>query len=431
MDLLSLTGSKSSLDLPEGATSASLSLERLYKQHVMEYATSAHVDQGKAYFKPIQSQANLSQAKLKAYKSTGLGSHYFSTSGQDKAETKQKNRIFTKAAPIPQDKRAAELDLIHKELVADLGMAPAVASKVLKAASRSRKKAILFLENCRGWIANLRKLGLDNKGVIRGLKGSANILTYSAGGREEENIEVLRVLEQAGLRSDQVWDVLQKHPVVLLVRPANLFNIVEWLTAKGFPKPLIQRMILRSPKLLMCSPEECLGPTLEYVAWVLGSTEKAVKLLIKKPIIFTLRPTSIHGTLLMLTELVGCSPSLMLARNYNIVTHGMHTRIGPRCLILRELGLAEDLMYLSTWGTKTPSGFATWPILVQAYQDVGHERFPTTNSLEEAIVVCQERWDLEWKVKFDERSLVMKAAWKVSGIAGLPTIGDVMHKEEE
>eukprot|EP00798_Chlamydomonas_sp_ICE-L_P029588 gene29588-5943_t len=124
-------------------------------------------------------------------------------------------------------------------------------------------------------------------------------------------------------------------------RTITQFNIVEWLTAKGFPEHLIQRMILNRPEMLMLSPEESLCPMLE---------------------------------------------------NDSIVTSGMH-------------------------GTK-------------AYLDMGRERFLTTNSLEDAIVVCQERWAFEWKSKFDERSLIMETAWKVSGIAGLPAIEDQMCKEE-
>eukprot|EP00798_Chlamydomonas_sp_ICE-L_P029517 gene29516-5867_t len=336
---------------------------------------------------------------------------------QDKAGNKNKKpRSFTKAAPIPQEERAAELAAIHEELVTDLGMSPEVATKV-------------------------------------------------SGGREEENIEVLRVLQEAGLESDQVMDVLQKFPAVLLVRPAYLvqrlaclanmgfppgcdggpllkkpmilnaslqFNNVEWLAAKGFPEHLIRKMILRNPNLLMFSPEESLGPMLEYVAWVTGSNETAVDLLSKQPTIFGRRPTSIHATLVMLAELVGCSPSLMLTRNVSAVTYSMHTRIGPRCIILRELGLAEDaeLMYKSTWLTQKNNDFATWPTLVEAYHDMGRERFPTTNSFEDAIVVCQERWDYKWKAKFDERSLMMQAAWKESGIAGLSNIEDLMCGEE-
>eukprot|EP00798_Chlamydomonas_sp_ICE-L_P000926 gene926-5187_t len=131
--------------------------------------------------------------------------------------------------------------------------------QVIKQAAR-RPGSVLSLENSRGWVTTLRQLGLDDKGVMQGLTGSPIILSYSAGGREEVNTEVLRVLQEAGLR---------------------------------------------------------------------------------------------------------------------------------------------------------PS---------QAYHDMGRERFPTTNSLEEAIVVCQERWDYEWKAKFDERLLMMQAEWKVSGIDGLPTV---------
>ena len=88
---------------------------------------------------------------------------------------------------------------------------------------------------------------------------------------------------------------------------------MEWLTAKGFHKPLVQRMIQSNPTLLMTSPG-VLGPMLEYVAWVVGSKETAVKLLTKQPSSFWKRPTSIHAKLLMLAELVGGSPSLMLTR---------------------------------------------------------------------------------------------------------------------
>eukprot|EP00798_Chlamydomonas_sp_ICE-L_P029529 gene29529-5876_t len=171
----------------------------------------------------------------------------------------------------------------------------------------------------------------------------------------------------------------------------------------------------------------------EYGLGFLGPSEEAVKLLTKQPSMFGKRPTSIHAKLLMLEELIGCSPSLMLTRNVSIVTRSMHTRIGPRCILLRELGLAEDenLMYRSTWGAKTNSNFATWPTLLKAYKDMGRERFPTTNNLEDAIVVCNERWDHEWKAKFDERSLMMKAEWMVTGIVGLPTIGNLICKEDE
>eukprot|EP00798_Chlamydomonas_sp_ICE-L_P029518 gene29518-5868_t len=448
-----------------GPTSVSLALETQQRQHIKEYATSAHVGQGMAYFKPSQIQANPSHAKLQAYENDLRRSRYFSTCGQDKAGNKRKNRSFPKEAPIPQEKRVAELEAIQKELVTDLGMAQDIASKVLKQAAKSRQStSVLSLENCRGWITNLRQLGLDEKGVIQGLQGSPIILACSAAGREEANIEVLTVLEQAGLRSDQVMHVLQKYPAVLLFLPATLaqrldrlasmgfppgsdcgpflkrpmiinaslqFNIVEWLTAKGFPEHLIQRMILSTPTLLMSSPGN-LGPMLEYVAWVVGSKETAVELLTKQPSIFRKRPTSIHAKMLMLKELVGCSPSLILTRNYVIATRGMHTFIGPRCILLRELGLAEvaEIIYRSSWFKLTHSNFATWPTLVQAYHDMGRERFPTTNSLEDAIVVCQERWDYEWKAKFDERLLMMQAKWKVSGIAGLPAIENQMWKEK-
>eukprot|EP00798_Chlamydomonas_sp_ICE-L_P000930 gene930-5194_t len=444
-----------------GPTSVSLALETQQRQHIKEYATSAHVGQFMAYFKPSQSQANPSQAKLQAYASALRDSCYFSTCGLDKADTKSKYRSFPKADPIPKEKRAAEVEAIKKELVTDLGMAQDVASKVIQAATPQKSRCVLSLENCRGWITSLRQLGLDDKGVIQGLRKSPQILGSSAGGREEDNIEVLRVLGQAGLRPDQVMHVLQKNLAVLLILPATLaqrldclasmgfppgsdcgpflknpmiisasfqFNVVEWLTTKGFPEHLIQRMILSRPELLMYSPG-VLGPMLEYVAWVVGSKETAVKLLTKQPSIFGKRPTSIHAKLLMLKELVGCSPSLMLTRNYIIATCGMHTRIGPRCIILRELGLAE-LMYAGTWVVKTNSDFATWPTLVKAYNAMGRERFPTTNSLEDAIVVCQERWDYEWKEKFDKRSLMTQAAWKESGIAGLSNIEDLKCWEE-
>eukprot|EP00798_Chlamydomonas_sp_ICE-L_P006414 gene6414-3035_t len=123
---------------------------------------------------------------------------------------------------------------------------------------------------------------------------------------------------------------------------------------------------------------------------------------------------------------------LMLTRNYTIVTIGMHTRIGPRCILLRELGLAEDLdlVYKSTWLTKTAVTLLHGPTKL-AYQDMGRERFPTMSSLEDAIVVCQERWDFEWKAKFDEQSLMMEAAWEVSGIAGLTAIDHQMWKENK
>eukprot|EP00798_Chlamydomonas_sp_ICE-L_P008270 gene8270-1539_t len=271
----------------------------------------------------------------------------------------------------------------------------------LKQAAIQKSDSVLSLENCGGWITTGRQLGLDEKGVIQGLTGPPTIPAYSAAGREEENIEVLRVLEQAGLRYEQVMHVLQKCPCLLLIgstslaqrlaRLANMgfppgsdggpllkqpiiltaslqFNVVEWLTVKGFPEPLIRRMILSRPNMLALSPR-VLGPMLEYVAWVLGSKEAAVKLLTKQSKMFGLQPTSVHAKLLMLKEL--------------------------------------------------------------AYDAMGRERFPTTNSLEDAIVVCQERWDYEWKAKFDERSLMMQTEWKVSGIAGLPTIGDLMCKGEE
>eukprot|EP00798_Chlamydomonas_sp_ICE-L_P032028 gene32028-16555_t len=370
-------------------------------------STSAHVDQGMVYLKPGQIQAKPTCKPCIAKVNVHTTSAHVD---QDNAHTTRKHRSFPRAAPIPQEERAAEVEAIHKELVIDLGMVPVVALKVVKAATRAHKG--LSLANCRGWIATLRQLGLDDKGMIQGLLGCPKILAYSAGGREEQNREVLRVLEQGGLCSAQ-------------------HNIVELLKAEGFPEPLIQRMILGSPALLMLSPGG-LGPMMDYVAWVVGSKETAVNLFIKKPCIFGKRPTSIHAKLLMMEELVGFSPSSMLTRNSLIATNGMHTRIGPRCIILKELGMAEnaELMYKSTWLIKNNSDFATWPMLVQAYHAMGRQRFPATNSLEEAILVCQKRWDYEWKAKFDERSLMMQAEWKVTGIAGLPTIGNLMCKEE-
>eukprot|EP00798_Chlamydomonas_sp_ICE-L_P018341 gene18341-24806_t len=145
------------------------------------------------------------------------------------------------------------------------------------------------------------------------------------------------------------------------------YNTVEWLIAKGFPEPQIRRMILSRPEMLMYSPTS-LGPMLEYVAWVVGSKETTVKLLTKQSSMFGKRPSSIHAKLLILKEL--------------------------------------------------------------AYRDMGCERFPTTNSLEDAIIVCQERWAYEWKAKFDELSLRLQAAWKVSGIAGLTNIEHLVCKEE-
>eukprot|EP00798_Chlamydomonas_sp_ICE-L_P029516 gene29517-5866_t len=275
--------------------------------------------------------AKPSQAKLQAYESALRGSRYFSTCGQDKAGNKRKNRSFPKAAPIPQEKRAAELEAIQKELVTDLGMAQDIASKVLKQAASKKRKSVLSLENCRGWITTLRQLWLDEEGVIQGLTGSPKILTYSAGGREKANKEVLRVLQEAGLDSEQVMHFLQKNPAVLLVLPATLAQKLDRLASMGFP------------------PGSDCGPLLK-------------------------------------------NPRIIHASNDSIVTSGMH-------------------------GTK-------------AYLDMGRERFLTTNSLEDAIVVCQERWAFEWKSKFDERSLIMETAWKVSGIAGLPAIEDQMCKEE-
>eukprot|EP00798_Chlamydomonas_sp_ICE-L_P000929 gene929-5193_t len=324
--------------------------------------TSARVDQ--ANTKVQQSQTHLAckpqrrQVKVQATPENV---------DQDKAGNKNKYRSFPRATPIPKEERAAELVAIHKELVTDLWMAPEVASKVMTGAIKERR-SVLSLENCRGWITTLRQLGLDDKGVIQGLKWSPRILICSAGGREEANIEVLRVLQQAGLKSAQVMHVLQKYPAVLLVLPAALAQRLDRLASIG---------------------SDC-GPFLK-------------------------------------------NPMMINYSNYVIVTCGMHSRIGPRCIILRELGLAEDvdLMYTSTWLTKNDSDFATWPTLVQAYRDVGRERFPTTNSLKDAIVVCHERWNYEWKAKFDALSLMMQAEWKVSGIAGLSTIENQIWKEEE
>eukprot|EP00798_Chlamydomonas_sp_ICE-L_P018340 gene18340-24805_t len=167
------------------------------------HATSADVDQDKAYLKPSQVQSNPS-CKPRIVK---VKLHATSADvDQDKADTKRKQRSFIKAAPIPQEKRATEIEAIHKELVTDLRMAPEVASKVLEAARRSTGStgSVLSLENCIGWITTLRQLGLDEKGVIQGLKGSPIILANSAAGREEDQVELLRVLEQAGLQSEQV-----------------------------------------------------------------------------------------------------------------------------------------------------------------------------------------------------------------------------------
>eukprot|EP00798_Chlamydomonas_sp_ICE-L_P018166 gene18166-24598_t len=306
---------------------------------------SMSVPYAKAWHTLSQAKAKPSQAKLQAYERALRDSRYFSTCGQDKADNKLKLRSFQKAARIPKEKRAAEPEAIQKELVADLGMAQDVASKVLKKAATHKSTSVMSLENCRGWITTLRQLGLDDKGVIQGLTGSPKILGYSAGGREEANIEVLRVLQQAGLESALVMHVLQKNPAVLSFLPAALaqrldrlanmgfppgsnegpllknpliinaslqFSNVEWLTAKGFPEPQIRRMILSRPTMLMYSLEECLGPMLDYVTWVLGSKETAVELLTKQPKMFGAHPTSIHAKLLMLNELVGCSPSFML-----------------------------------------------------------------------------------------------------------------------
>eukprot|EP00798_Chlamydomonas_sp_ICE-L_P001327 gene1327-32684_t len=500
-------------------------------QQVKVHATSAHVDQGKAYFKPSNSQAkpkfnpmrlpvkahatsaHVNQGKVtsSAMRSRVTGVCISSSSARIQAGVQAssaplgqvnpafkpsqtsptckpqrlvkvhatsangdqgKRRTYTKAAPILQEERAAEIKAIHEELVTALGMAPKAASMVIKAASKST--SVLSLENCRGWITTLRQLGQDRKGLIQGLKQCPSILFCSAAGREEGIAEVLRVLGQAGLRSEQVMHVLQKFPAVLLSHHARLseklarledmgfppasergplmrdpallssslkYNSVEWLTAKGFHEPLIRKMILNRPALLKYSPEKCLGPMLDYVAWVLGSKEMAVALLTKQPSMFGKRPSSIHAKLLTLTELVGCSPSLMLARNYSITTYSMHTRIGPRCLLLKELGLAEDaeLMLSSMWVIKSSSiikkeksnALDAWPTLVQAYQDKGSERFPTAKCLEDAIEVCQVKWQLEWKEKFDGRSLMLQEVWAESGIAGLPAIEDHEHKEEE
>eukprot|EP00798_Chlamydomonas_sp_ICE-L_P032010 gene32010-16530_t len=64
-------------------------------------------------------------------------------------------------------------------------------------------------------------------------------------------------------------------------------------------------------------------------------------------------------------------------------------------------------------------------------KDMGPRALPPMSSLEDAIVVCQERWDFEWKAKFDEQSLMMEAAWEVSGIAGLTAIDHQMWKENK
>eukprot|EP00798_Chlamydomonas_sp_ICE-L_P006416 gene6416-3037_t len=109
-----------------GPTSVSLLLETQQRQLVKEYATSAHVGQGMAYFKPSQVQVYPSQAKILVYESAGIGSRYFSISGEDK----RKNRSFPKAAHVPKEERAAELEAIRKELVTSLGMAQDDASKV-------------------------------------------------------------------------------------------------------------------------------------------------------------------------------------------------------------------------------------------------------------------------------------------------------------
>eukprot|EP00798_Chlamydomonas_sp_ICE-L_P006417 gene6417-3038_t len=122
-------------------------------QHVKVHATSENVDQDKAV-------TNQSQAPCESLQ----------------------------AAHIPKEERAAELEAIHKELVTDLGMEQEVASKVLKAASPALK-SVLSRENCRGWIVTLRKLGLDDRGVIKGLQMCPIIPACSAGGREEHNIE--------------------------------------------------------------------------------------------------------------------------------------------------------------------------------------------------------------------------------------------------
>eukprot|EP00798_Chlamydomonas_sp_ICE-L_P000928 gene928-5192_t len=308
-----------------GPTSVSLLLERQQKQHVKEYATSAHVDQGMAYFKPSQSQANPSQAKLQAYESAFQGLRYFSTSGQDKAGNKRKKRSFPKAAPIPQEKRAAELEAIQKELLTDLGMAQDVASKVMHVLQKN--PAVLLFQP-----ATLAQR-LDR-------------------------------LASMGFPPESDCGPFLKRPMI--INASFQFNIVDWLTTKGFPEHLIQRMILSTPTLLMSSPG-VLGPMLEYVAWFVRSKETAVKLLTKQPKMFGLHPTSVHAKLLILKELVGCIPSLMLTRNVSIVTNSMHKHIGPRCILLRELGLAEDadIIYRTMWLRKTNDEFATWPTLAQ------------------------------------------------------------------
>eukprot|EP00798_Chlamydomonas_sp_ICE-L_P006420 gene6420-3043_t len=160
--------------------------------------TSARVDQASTKVKP-----SLTNPACKPQRHQVKVHSTSENVDQDKAVTKRKYRSHTKAAHIPEAERAAELKAIHTELVTDLGMEPEIASKVVKGAKQAMSKSVLSLENCRGWIAYLRKLGLDEKGMIQGLEKSPRILACSAAGREEENIEVLRVLEQAGLRSDQ------------------------------------------------------------------------------------------------------------------------------------------------------------------------------------------------------------------------------------
>eukprot|EP00798_Chlamydomonas_sp_ICE-L_P015001 gene15001-21068_t len=246
--------------------------------------------------------------------------------------------------------------------------------KVLKQAASKCSKAVLSLENCRGWIRTLRQVGLDEKGIVQGITGFPRIVAYSAVGQEMQSIEVLRVLEQAGLCSEQYAPRMA--PPLIHSASSLQFNVVEWLTSKGFTEPLIRRMVLRNPALLKTSPG-VLGLMLEYVAWVMGSKEAAVKLLTKQPLIIGIGPISIHAKLLMLKELVGCRPSLMLTRwvsadrpimedpnNYHIISYSMHTRIGPRCILMREMGLAQ-LMYAGTWVVKINCDFAAWRTLVQ------------------------------------------------------------------
>eukprot|EP00798_Chlamydomonas_sp_ICE-L_P032012 gene32012-16533_t len=54
---------------------------------------------------------------------------------QNKAGKKTKRHSLTKAAPIPEEERAAELQAIHEELETELGMAPEVASKIVESGS--------------------------------------------------------------------------------------------------------------------------------------------------------------------------------------------------------------------------------------------------------------------------------------------------------